>query len=116
MNTQEQTKISVDAGRCERLLAEMVRIRSVVGEATTAHLWVSEQLRALGMDVHHYSVEGRKVPLVLGVLEGTGDGPGILFDAHYDTVHAVPEDWAHNPWGADVEDGVLYGRGAVDSK
>jgi succinyl-diaminopimelate desuccinylase len=116
MNTQEQTKTSVEVGRCEQLLTEMVRIRSVVGEATTAHLWVTERLRELGMAVEHYSVEGRKAPLVLGILDGDDDGPGVLFDAHYDTVHAVPEDWAHNPWAADVEDGVLYGRGAVDSK
>jgi acetylornithine deacetylase/succinyl-diaminopimelate desuccinylase-like protein len=116
MSTEQPTKISVDVGRCEQLLSEMVRIPSVVGDPTTAHLWVTARLRELGMQVEHYAVEGRKTPLVLGVLEGAGDGPGVLFDAHYDTVHARPEDWSRNPWGADVEDGVLYGRGAVDSK
>lgn len=116
MSTSQQTKVSVDVGRCEQLLTEIVRIRSVVGEPTTAHQWVSARLRELGMTVEHYAVEGRKVPLVLGVLEGEGDGPGVLFDAHYDTVHAIPEDWVHGPWSADVSDGVLYGRGAVDSK
>jgi succinyl-diaminopimelate desuccinylase len=116
MSTSQQTKVTVDVGRCEQLLTEMVRIRSVVGEATTAHQWVSARLRELGMTVEHYAVEGRKVPLVLGVLEGESDGPGVLFDAHYDTVHAVPQDWAHDPWSAHVADGVLYGRGAVDSK
>jgi succinyl-diaminopimelate desuccinylase len=116
MSTSQQTKVSVDVGRCEQLLTEMVRIRSVVGEPTTAHQWVSDRLRELGMTVEHYAVEGRKVPLVLGVLDGEGDGPGVLFDAHYDTVHAIPEDWDHGPWNADVVDGVLYGRGAVDSK
>jgi acetylornithine deacetylase/succinyl-diaminopimelate desuccinylase-like protein len=116
MSTQQQTRISVDVARCEQLLSEIVRIRSVVGEPTTAHLWVSSRLRQLGMTVEHYAVEGRKAPLVLGVLEGEGSGPGVLFDAHFDTVHAVPEDWEHDPWGAAVVDGVLYGRGAVDSK
>jgi acetylornithine deacetylase/succinyl-diaminopimelate desuccinylase-like protein len=116
MSTEQQTRSNVDVRRCEQLLTEMVRIRSVVGEPTTAHYWVSERLQELGMTVEHYGVEGRKVPLVLGMLEGDGDGPGILFDAHYDTVHAIPEDWEHNPWSADVVDGVLYGRGAVDSK
>lgn len=116
MSTQEQTAIGVDVERCRQLLTEMVRIRSVVGEPTTAHQWVTARLRELGMSVEHYAVEGRKAPLVLGVLEGEGDGPGVLFDAHFDTVHAVPQDWAHDPWGAEVEDGVLYGRGAVDSK
>lgn len=116
MSTPTQPEISVKVARCEQLLTQMVRIRSVVGEPTTAHQWVSARLRELGMTVEHYSVEGRKAPLVLGVLEGDGHGPGILFDAHFDTVHAVPGDWSHDPWGADVVDGVLYGRGAVDSK
>jgi succinyl-diaminopimelate desuccinylase len=102
--------------RCEQLLRELVSIPSVVGEATTAHKWVTARLHELGMTVEQYAVEGRKTPLVLGVLEGDGDGPGVLFDAHYDTVHARPEDWTRDPWGAQVEDGVLYGRGAVDSK
>jgi acetylornithine deacetylase/succinyl-diaminopimelate desuccinylase-like protein len=115
MSTDTPT-LTVTADRCQDLLTQIVRIRSVVGEPTTAHLWVSERLRELGMTVEHYAVEGRKAPLVLGVLEGEGDEPGVLFDAHFDTVHARPEDWSRDPWGAQVEDGVLYGRGAVDSK
>jgi acetylornithine deacetylase/succinyl-diaminopimelate desuccinylase-like protein len=107
---------AVSAERCEQLLTELVAIPSVVGDATTAHQWVSARLRELGFEVSHYAVEGRKAPLVLGVLEGSADGPGVLFDAHFDTVHARPEDWSRKPWGATVEDGVLYGRGAVDSK
>jgi acetylornithine deacetylase/succinyl-diaminopimelate desuccinylase-like protein len=115
MSTETPT-FTVTADRCQDLLSQIVRIRSVVGEPTTAHLWVSERLRELGMRVEHYAVEGRTAPLVLGVLEGDGDEPGILFDAHFDTVHARPEDWSRDPWGAQIEDGVLYGRGAVDSK
>jgi succinyl-diaminopimelate desuccinylase len=116
MSIEPSVRPTVDVARCEQLLREFVSIRSVVGEPTTAPKWVTGRLRELGMTVEHYAVEGRKVPLVLGVLEGDGDGPGVLFDAHYDTVHAVPDDWEHDPWGAEVVDGVLYGRGAVDSK
>lgn len=115
MSTESPT-LAITADRCQDLLSQIVRIRSVVGEPTTAHLWVSDRLRELGMRVEHYAVEGRTAPLVLGVLEGDGNEPGILFDAHFDTVHARPEDWSRDPWGAHVEDGVLYGRGAVDSK
>ena len=73
-------------------------------------------MEEIGMTVEMYPVEGRKVPLVLGVIEGEGDGPGVLFDGHFDTVHAVPSDWSNDPWNPVVKDGVLYGRGAVDSK
>ncbi|MBS1864220.1 MAG: M20/M25/M40 family metallo-hydrolase [Actinobacteria bacterium] len=112
----ETTAVPIDVERCQQLLQEMVRLRSVVGEDTTAHEWVSARLCELGFEVKTYAVEGRRTPLVLGVLEGDGDGPGIMLDAHYDTVHARPSDWSRDPWGGEVEDGVLYGRGAVDSK
>jgi acetylornithine deacetylase/succinyl-diaminopimelate desuccinylase-like protein len=117
MNTNPTVALdAVRVERCEQLLSELVSIPSVVGDSTRAHLWVTQRLRDLGMTVSHYAVEGRKAPLVLGVLEGDGDGPGVLFDAHFDTVHARPDDWSSDPWGAKVVDGVLYGRGAVDSK
>ncbi|MDX6658849.1 MAG: acetylornithine deacetylase [Solirubrobacteraceae bacterium] len=117
MTTEEKTRsLEITEARCEDLLREIVGIRSVVGEDTTAHLWLTRRLRDLGMTVEHLAVEGRKVPLVLGRLDGDGDGKGVLFDAHFDTVHATPSDWSRDPWGAQVEDGVLYGRGAVDSK
>jgi succinyl-diaminopimelate desuccinylase len=117
MTTDQKARpLAITAERCEELLREIVGIRSVVGEETTAHLWMTRRLRDIGMTVEHYAVEGRKAPLVLGVLEGDGHGPGVLFDAHFDTVRATPSDWSRDPWGAQVEDGVLYGRGAVDSK
>ncbi|MEA2471683.1 MAG: succinyl-diaminopimelate desuccinylase [Thermoleophilaceae bacterium] len=113
---QEAGAIAPSAQRCEELLKAIVGIRSVVGEDTTAHLWMTERLRELGMTVEQYAVEGRRTPLVLGTLEGEDSKPGVLFDAHYDTVGAAPGDWSRDPWGAQVDDGVLYGRGAVDSK
>jgi succinyl-diaminopimelate desuccinylase len=108
--------ITISAERCETLLRQLVSIRSVIGEDTTAHLWMTHRLRELGMTVEHYDVEGRRTPLVLGVLEGDGEHPGVMFDGHYDTVGATPSDWTSDPWTARIEDGVLYGRGAVDSK
>jgi succinyl-diaminopimelate desuccinylase len=116
MSTDVVPESTITTERCADLLAQMVRIPSVVGDPTTAAQWVTARLRELGMTVEHYAVEGRKAPLVLGVLEGDGDEPGVLFDAHFDTVHARPGDWSHDPWGAEIVDGVLYGRGAVDSK
>lgn len=117
--TTEQTSrtLSIPPERCQELLSQFVSIRSVVGEDTTAHHWLSDRLREFGMTVEHYAVEGRRMPLVLGVLEGDDDTrPGVMFDGHYDTVGAVAADWSSDPFTARVENGVLYGRGAVDSK
>jgi acetylornithine deacetylase/succinyl-diaminopimelate desuccinylase-like protein len=117
MATEQQSRpAEISVERAEQLLKEFVAIPSVNGDVSTGHLWMTQQLEEIGMSVEHYPVEGKPNPLVLGVLEGDGDGPGVLFDAHFDTVHAVPDDWTHDPWDPYVEDGVLYGRGAVDSK
>jgi acetylornithine deacetylase/succinyl-diaminopimelate desuccinylase-like protein len=54
---------------------------------------------------------------VTAVLPTPHPGPTLLFDAHCDTVGiAAPEAWQHDPYGAEVIDGRLYGRGASDMK
>ncbi len=45
-----------------------------------------------------------------------GDKPPLLFTAHSDVVTADRADWTRDPYGGTVEDGWLYGRGAVDMK
>ncbi len=101
--------------RCAELLTQLIRERSVVGEETTAHRWMADRLRDAGMRVDEYTVENTPAPLVLGELAG-GDRPGVLFDGHFDTVFAVPGDWTRAPFGAEREDDLIFGRGAVDSK
>lgn len=47
--------------------------------------------------------------------DGTGGDPFLLL-SHLDVVPAPPERWSHDPFAADVDDGYIYGRGAVDMK
>jgi acetylornithine deacetylase/succinyl-diaminopimelate desuccinylase-like protein len=47
--------------------------------------------------------------------DGTGGEPLLLL-SHLDVVPAPPSDWIHDPFDADVADGYVYGRGAVDMK
>jgi acetylornithine deacetylase/succinyl-diaminopimelate desuccinylase family protein len=45
-----------------------------------------------------------------------GDGPTVALNAHIDTVPVEASKWSYDPFGATVDDGRLYGRGARDSK
>ena len=45
----------------------------------------------------------------------TGGNPLLLL-SHLDVVPAPPERWSHDPFDADLADGYVYGRGAVDMK
>ena len=47
--------------------------------------------------------------------DGTGGGPLLLL-SHLDVVPAPAELWTHDPFAADIADGYVYGRGAVDMK
>ena len=42
--------------------------------------------------------------------------PPLLLLAHMDVVGVAPEAWTKNPFGGDVVDGYVYGRGAIDDK
>ncbi|HVJ06638.1 MAG TPA: YgeY family selenium metabolism-linked hydrolase [Candidatus Saccharimonadales bacterium] len=54
---------------------------------------------------------------VLGRIKGTRPGKVILLDGHIDTV-PVPDEskWKHKPFGGELEDGKIYGRGTSDMK
>ncbi|MEA2330902.1 MAG: succinyl-diaminopimelate desuccinylase [Thermoleophilaceae bacterium] len=48
---------------------------------------------------------------------GGGDGPRLVLNGHTDTVPIDDADeWSSDPFGAEVRDGYLYGRGACDMK
>ena len=50
-------------------------------------------------------------------MKGDPDKQSIILNGHIDTVSPEPvEQWQHDPAGGEVEDGRLYGRGALDMK
>jgi len=55
-------------------------------------------------------------PDVVGILRGSGQGRSLLFNGHVDVVPEDPLPWIHPPFGAEIEDGRLYGRGSADCK
>lgn len=49
-------------------------------------------------------------------IKGDGSQRPILLMAHMDVVGVEPEKWTAPPFGAEIRDGYLYGRGAIDDK
>ncbi len=112
--------IIIDKGYTVQTLSDLVKINSVnpslspegKGEAEVG-AYVADALQALGLQVTVYEIDPGRVNVV-GVLKGKGDGPVLLFNAHMDTVGV--EGMVIDPFGAEIRDGRLYGRGAQDMK
>ena len=83
---------------------------------------IADQLRAHGADVHLLPALGRiehtsDYPRinVVGRHDGSSAGHAIHLNGHFDVV-PVGRGWTRDPFGGDVENGRLYGRGSCDMK
>jgi len=53
---------------------------------------------------------------IVARLKGDGSAPPLLLMSHTDVVAVEPEKWTHDPFAAEITDGFIYGRGALDMK
>jgi acetylornithine deacetylase/succinyl-diaminopimelate desuccinylase-like protein len=92
------------------------------GNEGPAAEYVAAVGRAAGLEAQVLEAEpgrGNAVLRLRGSGQGPADGrsaPPILLLSHLDTVPAEPDRWTYSPWAAEVADGCVWGRGAIDSK
>jgi len=104
---EAQRKLMVDF--CRRL----IQTPSLSGQEEAVARLVEAEMIALGFD----EVWIDEVGNVVGLLRGSGDGPRVQFNAHMDHVDPGDEsNWPYSPYGAEIHDGAIYGRGACDLK
>jgi putative selenium metabolism hydrolase len=100
----------------DRLIAftqALVRCPSLPGEEQRITEVITGEMQALGYDQTWIDGYGNGI----GVINGALPGATLLLDAHTDTVGIAPGvPWAHDPFGGEIDQGVLYGRGVVDMK
>lgn len=74
-------------------------------------------LQALFAKHGYDSVEVDEYGSIIAGIKGKRPGPRILLDAHIDTVPVPdPSLWKHDPFGVQLDDGRIYGRGTSDMK
>lgn len=96
-----------------KLCQKLVSIRSYSGEENHVANALKDFLITKDFDEVKVDDYGN----VIGVMKGKRPGKRILFDGHIDTVPVVNEEkWTHPPFGAEIYDGKIYGRGTSDMK
>jgi acetylornithine deacetylase len=127
----------IDRERLVDDLRAMIRIPSVTGSEEAVAAWAADALRDLGLTVETVrpdlatiradpawpgeEMPRSSLPVVIGRVVGRGGGrdgrPRIVLSGHLDVVPpGEPSTWTADPWGGEIRDGAIYGRGACDMK
>lgn len=86
------------------------------GEAAAAE-YVEASLKEGGLDVERFSTTSSRRQGVVARLPGADPSrPRLLLHGHLDVVPARASHWSVPPFAAEVLDGMVWGRGAVDMK
>ena len=99
------------------LLQELIRIDTTnpPGNETPAAELLQNYLEDAGVSCELYAKIPERANLVARI-RGRGDGPTLLFLSHTDVVLADASEWSADPFGGELRDGEVWGRGALDMK
>lgn len=111
---------SIDQNYLTKTTQELVQINSTnpllsphgKGEGEIS-AYIADALTTLGLDVKRSEIAPGRFN-VIGRLKGKGEGRSLLLNAHMDTVGV--DGMTIDPFGGELRDGRVYGRGAQDMK
>ena len=99
------------------LLQRLIRVDTTnpPGNETAAAELLREYLEPAGVECELFARVPERANLVARI-RGTGEGPSLALLSHTDVVLADASEWERDPFGADLIDGEVWGRGALDMK
>jgi acetylornithine deacetylase/succinyl-diaminopimelate desuccinylase-like protein len=103
--------------RPAELLQRLIRFDTTNPPGNERHCisYIDELLREAGMETTIRARDPER-PNLVARFPGAGSAPPLLLYGHVDVVTTAGQDWRHPPFEGLVEDGYLWGRGALDMK
>ncbi len=123
LTENEQKLISlIDETELVELTRALVRIDSVIRpetgntESKVVNFIAGWVRRELGIEPQIDEVLPGRENIIVSI-DSDIPGPTLMFEGHTDVVsEGERERWKHDPFGAEIEDGKIYGRGSCDMK
>ena len=116
MSTEQPTP----AIEAVEILQHLIRCESVndgtgrgKGEREAAE-YVAGLLSEVGLEPEIYESAPNRSSVVVRIAGQDRNRDALLIHGHLDVVPAEPKDWTYDPFAAEVADGCVWGRGAVD--
>ncbi len=73
-----------------------------------------DELESTGVDMQLYEPTPGRTSLIARWPGTDPDAPALCLMGHTDVVPVSPDGWTHDPFGGELIDGEVWGRGAVD--
>jgi acetylornithine deacetylase/succinyl-diaminopimelate desuccinylase-like protein len=83
---------------------------------TEAAEYLGAHLERLGLSTNYVDAAPGRTSVVARVAGSDASKPALVVHGHTDVVPADPANWTVDPFGGEIRDGMLWGRGAVDMK
>jgi acetylornithine deacetylase/succinyl-diaminopimelate desuccinylase-like protein len=100
------------------LLVDLIRINTSnpTHPERPAAEWVAEKLAEVGIESQIIEAAPGRASTIARVAGEDPSRPPLLIHGHLDVVPADAAEWSVDPFGGDVEDNYVWGRGAIDMK
>jgi acetylornithine deacetylase/succinyl-diaminopimelate desuccinylase-like protein len=100
------------------LLSDLIRINTSnpTHPERPAAEWVAEKLAEVGIDSQILEAAPGRASTIARIEGSDSSRPPLLIHGHLDVVPAQSHEWSVDPFGGEVRDGFVWGRGAVDMK
>ena len=114
------TRTDDPTAEATELLRDLIRNQCVndgrveSGQETKSVDLLGNYLEGAGLDIERYEPQPGRSSLVARIEGSDPKAPSLLLMGHTDVVPVNPDGWSRDPFGAEIVDGFIWGRGAVD--
>ena len=119
------------------LLQNLIRFPSTVGQEKEIQKFIYNKFKKMNLEIDMWEPDLKELrehaafvpypeqekigykdrPIVVGKKKGIGGGKSLILEGHVDVVTPEPlNEWHYNPWGGEIDNERVYGRGACDMK
>ena len=101
-----------------QLLVELIRFNTSnpTHPERPAAEWVAEKLDEVGVESQIIEADPGRASTIARIEGSDSSRPPLLIHGHLDVVPADASEWSVDPFGGEVKDGYVWGRGAIDMK
>lgn len=99
-----------------KILQDVIRLKTENDHETLVAEYYQQLLKTYGIESKLIEYKPGRSNLIAEI-KGNKPGKILAYNGHMDVVAATnPEEWTYDPFGAEIVDGKMYGRGTTDMK